>query len=96
MEDIARVDGKTRLTTIGGHQEDYDLLVTFLLNSSEVKACFPPGRSVPQNYCRCFPSINVKGSAQPFADRLVFIGDRGESRLYKDGIGLPAVHSQAS
>jgi hypothetical protein len=27
------------------------------------------------------------GSAQPFGDRIVFIGDSGASRLYKDGIG---------
>jgi flavin-dependent dehydrogenase len=62
-------------------------LVEAFLSQPEVKGCFPKGWGVPQDYCRCFPSINVRGSAQPFADRLVVIGDSGESRLYKDGIG---------
>jgi len=69
-----------------GKDIDKELVMSFL-NSPEVQACFPPGWSVPADYCRCFPSINVKGSAQPYADRLLFIGDCGESRLYKDGIG---------
>jgi hypothetical protein len=29
----------------------------------------------------------MDGSPQPFADRMVFIGDAGVARLYKDGIG---------
>jgi hypothetical protein len=33
------------------------------------------------------PKINIKGAAQPFGDRLIFVGDCGISRLYKDGIG---------
>jgi hypothetical protein len=52
-----------------------------------VKQCFPPGWSIPADFCRCFPSINVHGAPNPFADRLVFIGDCSENRLYKDGIG---------
>ena len=62
-------------------------LVDSFLNTPEVKRCFPPGWSVPKEFCRCFPSINVQGAEQPFADRMVFIGDSGVSRLYKDGIG---------
>jgi len=31
--------------------------------------------------------MNIAGAARPFADRLVFIGDCGITRLYKDGIG---------
>jgi flavin-dependent dehydrogenase len=62
-------------------------LVDSFLNTPEVKRCFPPGWSVPKDFCRCFPSINVEGAAQPFADRMVFVGDSGVSRLYKDGIG---------
>jgi hypothetical protein len=31
--------------------------------------------------------MNMRGAVQPFADRIVFIGDCGVSRLYKDGIG---------
>ncbi len=69
-----------------GRDIDKELVASFL-SSQEVKRCFPPDWGVPADYCRCFPSINVEGSPQPFADRLVFVGDCGESRLYKDGIG---------
>jgi hypothetical protein len=31
--------------------------------------------------------MNIRGAVQPFADRLVFVGDSGITRLYKDGIG---------
>jgi hypothetical protein len=37
--------------------------------------------------CHCSPKINIAGAAQPFGDRLVFIGDCAVTRLYKDGIG---------
>jgi hypothetical protein len=69
-----------------GSEIDKDLVASFL-NAPEVKRVLPPGWEMPEDYCRCFPSINVRGSAKPFADRLVIIGDSGESRLYKDGIG---------
>jgi flavin-dependent dehydrogenase len=69
-----------------GQDVDKQLVADFL-NAPEVKRCFPEGWDIPQDFCRCFPSINVGGSPRPFADRLVFIGDSGESRLYKDGIG---------
>ncbi len=69
-----------------GEEIDKELVAKFL-DSAEVKQCLPPGWTIPQDYCRCFPSINIHGSPQPFADRLVFIGDSGENRLYKDGIG---------
>lgn len=62
-------------------------LVTAVLNAPEVKQCFPPGWDIPADYCRCFPLINVGGPPQPFADRILFIGDAAENRLYKDGIG---------
>lgn len=62
-------------------------LVTNFLDSPEVRRCFPPDFAIPEEHCRCFPSINIKGSPQPYCDRVVFVGDCGESRLYKDGIG---------
>lgn len=62
-------------------------LVDAFLNSTEVKAVFPSGWDQSQVSCQCWPRINVKGSPQPFADRFVFIGDCGVTRLYKDGIG---------
>jgi flavin-dependent dehydrogenase len=69
-----------------GEQVDKSLVASFF-DAPEVKACFPPGWTLGEQYCRCFPSINIRGSVRPYADRLVLIGDAGESRLYKDGIG---------
>ena len=31
--------------------------------------------------------MQIGGAIQPFAERMVFVGDSGVSRLYKDGIG---------
>ena len=61
--------------------------VADFMESPEVRRCLPPDFVVPEDHCRCFPSINIKGSPKPYGERLVFIGDCGENRLYKDGIG---------
>jgi flavin-dependent dehydrogenase len=37
--------------------------------------------------CRCLPKMAISGISKAFSDRVVFIGDAGISRLYKDGIG---------
>lgn len=63
-----------------------DELVRSFMNADEVRARFDDG-VVPANVCHCFPRINLSPARQPFADRLVFVGDAGVSRLYKDGIG---------
>jgi flavin-dependent dehydrogenase len=57
------------------------------LSDSAVRLILPPMFDKDDFACHCRPSINVKGCEQPFADRMVFIGDSGVSRLYKDGIG---------
>jgi hypothetical protein len=57
------------------------------LNHPSVKGTLPPDFPLEHFTCGCGPRINVQGSAQPFGDRIVFIGDCGVSRLYKDGIG---------
>jgi hypothetical protein len=57
------------------------------LNHPSVKSLLPANILLKYFACSCGPRINVKGSAQPFGDRMVFIGDCGVSRLYKDGIG---------
>jgi flavin-dependent dehydrogenase len=62
-------------------------LLEALTNDPALKRCFPPDYPIDQVACWCAPRINVKGSARPFGDRIVFIGDSGVSRLYKDGIG---------
>jgi flavin-dependent dehydrogenase len=68
-----------------GHDVDEKLVDAFLA-APEVKRCFPDGK-VPELVCHCFPRLNVRPPAQPYADRLVWIGDCGVARLYKDGIG---------
>lgn len=65
---------------------DAGAMETFL-NDPSVKRILPPDFSPANIACFCGPRINVIGSAQPFGDRIVFIGDSGVSRLYKDGIG---------
>ena len=56
-------------------------------SSPEVRAVMPPGWQHETRSCQCIPHINVRGVDKPFADRVVFIGDSGVTRLYKDGIG---------
>lgn len=61
------------------------VMETFL-KDPVVKKALPPDFS-SRFACGCGPRINAMGSKQPFGDRMVFIGDSGVSRLYKDGIG---------
>jgi flavin-dependent dehydrogenase len=53
----------------------------------EVRAIMPPGWDPEARSCQCLPHINVRGVEKPYAERVVFIGDSGVTRLYKDGIG---------
>ena len=69
-----------------GDRIDQDLLASFL-GSAEVRSCFPDDWHWENNVCQCAPRMNLKGAARPFADRVVFVGDAGVTRLYKDGIG---------
>lgn len=56
-------------------------------SAPEVRAVMPPGWDPDSHSCQCLPHINVQGVEKPYADRVVFIGDSGVTRLYKDGIG---------
>jgi flavin-dependent dehydrogenase len=69
-----------------GDAIDAELVESFL-TSPEVRACMPPDWSFDPKSCQCAPKISVVGAPRPFADRLVFVGDCGVTRLYKDGIG---------
>lgn len=69
-----------------GDSIDNELLRAFF-ETPQVRACFPPDWQLDNLACNCMPRINIRGSAKPFGDRVVFIGDCGVSRLYKDGIG---------
>jgi CRP-like cAMP-binding protein len=69
-----------------GEDLNKDVLMKFLA-LEEVSKCFPPGWTVPEKFCRCRPKMNVGGGVGLFADRIVFIGDSGVCRLFKDGLG---------
>jgi flavin-dependent dehydrogenase len=69
-----------------GEDIDSDLIDAFL-KSPEVKNCMPSDWSPTNISCNCSPRIAIEGGDPPFADRIVFIGDSGVTRLYKDGIG---------
>jgi len=69
-----------------GEDIDNELVDTFM-GSPEVMECFPPGWNADKVSCHCSPRISIKGASHPYGDRIVFIGDIGVTRLYKDGIG---------
>ncbi len=69
-----------------GEDINKDLVRSFM-EASEVRSCFPPGWQQPADYCHCSPRINIRPAHKPFADGIVFVGDCGTTRLYKDGIG---------
>lgn len=68
--------------------EDIDRkLVESFLESKELKDCLPPDVVDERGSCKCSPRMNVGHPGYPFADRVLFLGDCGVTRLYKDGIG---------
>ncbi len=69
-----------------GDEIDGPLIKSFL-ESPTVRKCFPPNLPLDPPPCHCSPRINTLAAVQPFADRVVFVGDSGVTRLYKDGIG---------
>lgn len=69
-----------------GENIDHAMVESFL-NTPVVSQCLPPDWREAKEFCHCSPKINVQGAIRPFADRIVFIGDSGATRLYKDGIG---------
>jgi len=69
-----------------GESIDKELVQSFL-DSPQVKRCMPEDWTSDPRSCQCSPKISVGAARQPFADRLVFVGDCGVTRLYKDGIG---------
>jgi flavin-dependent dehydrogenase len=69
-----------------GQDIDNELIDAFV-GSPEVKGCMPGDWISTQQACKCAPQISLRGGAPPFADRVVFVGDAGVTRLYKDGIG---------
>lgn len=69
-----------------GEEIDAPLVQSFF-DSPEVRAVMAPDWQSAETACQCSPRINVTGVARPYGDRLIFLGDCGVTRLYKDGIG---------
>ncbi len=69
-----------------GHGIDEELVERFLAHP-EVQLCLPPDWHVPKQFCHCSPGISMGIAGKYFGDRVVFVGDCGVTRLYKDGIG---------
>jgi flavin-dependent dehydrogenase len=69
-----------------GEDIDSELVESFV-NSPEVRECLPAEVLSQRSCCGCKPRINIQGALRPYADRILFVGDCGVTRLYKDGIG---------
>jgi flavin-dependent dehydrogenase len=69
-----------------GHDVDKPLLAS-LLSQPAVATRIQNGNAGASEVCGCSPRMNISPALRPFGDRIVFIGDAGVSRLYKDGIG---------
>jgi len=72
-------------------------LVSSFMNAPEVRRCFPPDWEMEKSKsCQCFPKINTQSALQPFADRVVLVGDCATTRLFKDGIGAAFFTAKAA
>ncbi|HEX9120885.1 MAG TPA: hypothetical protein VF840_10140 [Terriglobales bacterium] len=62
-------------------------MVNAFLTSPEVKEALPAHWRLPADFCHCSPRISIAAAEPAYGDRVVFVGDCGATRLYKDGIG---------
>jgi len=77
-----------------GDDIDENLMEQFFA-APEVRERFPGGE-IPGHVCHCYPRINIRPARPVYGDRLVFIGDCGSTRLFKDGIGAAYRTSKAA
>jgi flavin-dependent dehydrogenase len=77
-----------------GDDIDENLMDQFF-SAPEVRERFPGGE-IPGHVCHCYPRINIRPAKPVYGDRLVFIGDCGSTRLFKDGIGAAYRTSKAA
>lgn len=93
---FAAIIPKGEFATLALLGEDLDdALVQAFLAAPEVQRVFPKSL-VPPLACHCYPNINVGAAVRPYGDRIVWIGDNGVARLYKDGIGSAYRTSKAA
>ena len=72
-----------------------EALIDRFFSAREVRERFPGG-VIPGHVCHCYPRINIRAAKPVYGDRLVFIGDSGTTRLFKDGIGAAYRTSKAA
>ncbi|MHC5064386.1 MAG: cyclic nucleotide-binding domain-containing protein [Planctomycetota bacterium] len=86
--DFAALIPKSDFVTVCllGDKIDKNLVDAFL-QSKEVREVLPPHWKLPESFCHCSPHLNSESAVQPYGDRMVFVGDCGTTRLFKDGIG---------
>ena len=78
--------GETASMCLLGDHVDASLVDAFL-SSPQVAETMPDDWKRTDSICQCAPRMNIRAARKPYADRVVFVGDAGVSRLYKDGIG---------
>jgi len=87
LEFAALIPKSDFVTVVLLGEEIDNALVQAFLGSKEVKEVLPPQWQIPKNFCHCSPKLNVDTAVHTFGDRVVFVGDCGTTRLFKDGIG---------
>ncbi len=60
-------------------------LIDFLSHHA-VRKLMPKDWEIPESFCMCISKIPVTYAKQPYADRIVILGDASISRTYKSGI----------
>jgi hypothetical protein len=68
-----------------GKELDVQKMEKFLYHPSVIEL-FPESK-LDWIGCHCLPMMNVGALTNPYADRIVMVGDSGSTKLYKDGIG---------
>ncbi len=69
--------------------------VTELLNTPNAREILPYNL-MNKKFCKCFPKLSLNTAKGGFTDRIVFIGDAGSTRLFKDGIGASYIMGKAA
>lgn len=78
--------GEYITVTLIGKQDVTKAHLVRLLQHPVVVDLLPNNWKIPRNLCICFPKIPTTHAVNPFADRMVIIGDASISRFYKSGI----------
>ncbi len=87
-------DGYQTVTLVGEAVGDRELGA--FLDHPVVRRRVCPGGGQPRVVCRCRPRALNSAAVQPYADRLVMVGDAAASRLYKNGLHSALVTARAA